>query len=113
MTDLLTTKLQIFQLNEKDVKDMICLLNDHEFAQADLPEEINSKYIAGLCSEDWGIYKTFTINLNRILAYLDKFCENDELHDHTRNQCDSLLQKIEAAPKSKWKMRARVGEKKR
>jgi hypothetical protein len=44
---------------------------------------------------------------------LDKLCENDEPRDHIGNQCDSLLQKIEAAPKSKWKMRARVGEKKR
>jgi hypothetical protein len=114
LTDLLMTKLQIAELNEKDVKDMICLLHDHELAESDLPEKINSKYVAELCSEDWGIYKTFNLNLNRILAYLDKLCENDQMRDHIRNQCNSLLQKIEAAPKSmKWKMRARVGEKKR
>jgi len=113
LTDLLMTKLQIAELNEKDVKDVICLLHDHELADSDLPEKISSKHVADLCSEDWGIYKTFTINLNRILAYSDKLGEN-EMRDHIRNQCESLLQKIEATPKSmKWKMRARVGEKKR
>lgn len=113
LTDLLMTKLQIAELNEKDVKDMICLLHDHELADSDAPEKINGRYIADLCAEDWGIYKTFTINLNRILIYLDKLGEN-EMRDHTRKQCENLLQKIEAAPKSmKWKMRARVGEKKR
>lgn len=113
LTDLLMTKLQIAELNEKDVKDMICLLHDHELADSDAPEKVNSRYVADLCAEDWGIYKTFTINLNRILIYLDKLGEN-EMRDHTRKQCESLLQKIEAAPKSmKWKMRARVGEKKR
>jgi len=113
LTDLLMTKLQIAELNEKDVKDMICLLYDHELADSDAPEKINSRYVADLCAEDWGIYKTFIINLNRILIYLDKLGEN-EMRDHTRKQCESLLQKIEAAPKSmKWKMRARVGEKKR
>jgi len=113
LTDLLMTKLQIAELNEKDVKDLICLLHDHEQADSDLPEKINSKYIADLCSEDWGIYKTFTINLNRVLAYLNKLGEN-KMRDLARKQCESMLQKIEAAPKSmKWKMRARVGEKKR
>ena len=113
LTDLLMTKLQIAELNEKDVKDMICLLHDHELADSDALEKINSRYVADLCAEDWGIYKTFTINLNRILIYLDKLGEN-EMRDHTKKQCESLLQKIEAAPKSmKWKMRARVGEKKR
>lgn len=114
LTDLLMTKLQIAELNEKDVKDMICLLNDHELADSDVPEKINSKHIADLCSGDWGIYKTFTINLNRILTYLDRLSENDMMRDSVRKQCDLLLQRIEKNPKSmKWKMRARVGEKKR
>jgi hypothetical protein len=85
----------------------------HRSADSDLPEKINGKHIAQLCAEDWGIYMTFTINLNKILTYLDKLAD-DEMREHTKKQCKSLLQIIETTPKSmKWKMRARVGEKKR
>jgi hypothetical protein len=114
LTDLLMTKLQIAELNEKDVKDMICLLYDHELADSDVPEKINSKRIVDLCATDWGLNKTLTININRILTYLDKLSENDGMREHVRSQCNSLLAQIVAAPKSmKWKMRAKVGEKKR
>ena len=114
LTDLLMTKLQIVELNEKDVKDMICLFNDHDLADADEPEKINSKYVADLCSKDWGVYKTFTMNLNRILAHLDKLGSDEKMRTRVADQCKAMLDKIEQVPKStKWKMRARVGEKKR
>lgn len=114
LTDLLMTKLQIVELNEKDVKDMICLLNDHDFADSDQPEKINSKYIADLCSKDWGVYKTFTMNLNRILTHLDKLGSDERMRTRVADQCEVLLNQIEQVPKgAKWKMRARVGEKKR
>jgi hypothetical protein len=114
LTDLLMTKLQIAELNEKDVKDMICLLNDHELANEDAPEKINSKYISQLCSNDWGVYKTFTMNLNRVLKYLDKLSQDDAMRSTVMKRCDALLGQIEEAPKTtKWKLRARVGEKKR
>ena len=114
LTDLLMTKLQIVELNEKDVKDMICLLNDHDFADSDQPEKINGKYIAEVCSKDWGVYKTFTMNLNRILAHLDKLGSDEKMRTRVAEQCKALLDQIEQVPKgTKWKMRARVGEKKR
>jgi hypothetical protein len=114
LTDLLMTKLQIFELNEKDVKDMICLLNDHDLADADIPEKINSKYISDLCSKDWGMYKTFTMNLNRILAQLGKLSNDDKVRTRVAEQCKTVINQIEYAPKTtKWKMRAKVGEKKR
>jgi len=114
LTDLLMTKLQIVELNEKDVKDMICLLHDHELASDDIPEKINSKYIADLCSKDWGMYKTFTMNLNRVLTKLDKLSQDEAMRSHVTKQCNALLTQIEEIPKTtKWKLRARVGEKKR
>jgi hypothetical protein len=114
LTDLLMTKLQIAELNEKDVKDMICLLNDHELASEDAPEKINANYISQLCSNDWGVYKTFTMNLNRVLKYLDKLSQDDAMRSTVMKRCIALLDQIEEAPKTtKWKLRARVGEKKR
>jgi predicted nucleotidyltransferase len=114
LTDLLMTKLQIVELNEKDVKDMICLLHDHELATDDIPEKINSEYIANLCSKDWGMYKTFTMNLSRVLTNLDKLSQDEAMRSHVTKQCKALLAQIEEIPKTtKWKLRARVGEKKR
>ena len=114
LTDLLMTKLQIVELNEKDVKDMICLLNDHDLADSDQPEKINSKYVVDVCSKDWGVYKTFTMNLNRILTHLDKLSSDDKMRTRVGQQCKIMLDQIEQVPKStKWKMRARVGEKRR
>jgi len=114
LTDLLMTKLQIVELNEKDVKDIVCLLNDHEIAAEDDPEKINGRYIAGVCSGDWGIYKTFTMNITRTTTHLDRVAGNEEIRDRVRKQSETLLHKIEETPKSmKWKMRAKVGEKKR
>jgi hypothetical protein len=114
LTDLLMTKLQIVELNEKDVKDMICLLNDHELADTDQPEKINSKHVAELCSKDWGMYKTFTMNLKRILAHLEKLSTDEKMRTRVTEQCGNMLDQIEKSPKTtKWKMRARVGEKKR
>ena len=114
LTDLLMTKLQIVELNEKDVKDMICLLNDHDLADSDQPEKINSKYVADLCSKDWGVCKTFTMNLNRILTNLEKLGSDEKMRARVAEQCRIMLDQIEKVPKStKWKMRAKVGEKKR
>ena len=53
LADLLLTKLQIFRLNEKDVRDVITLLVDAEVGEHDGPGMINAEYIARLCADDW------------------------------------------------------------
>jgi hypothetical protein len=114
LTDLLMTKLQIVELNEKDIRDMISLLNDHEFAESDTPEAINSKYITDLCARDWGLYKTFTMNLQKILAHLEQLSSDEQARLRVARQCKYLVDRLESSPKSaKWKLRAKVGEKKR
>jgi hypothetical protein len=114
LADLLATKLQIVQTNEKDVGDAICLLVDHEVGGTDLRDTINGEYLARLCGEDWGIYKTFTINLAG-LAILAELIEKWELKEPERDlvikRIAQLTAFIERAPKSiAWKMRASIGE---
>ena len=55
LADLLATKLQVVELTEREYRDIITLLNDHEFSNSDAPETINGKYLAKLCSKEWGI----------------------------------------------------------
>ena len=39
LSDLLMTKLQIVELNEKDARDMVCLLADHDLSDNDSDKE--------------------------------------------------------------------------
>ena len=54
LAELLLTKLQIVELNEKDLCDMHSLLITHEIGSAD-GDQINAQRIAGLCGADWGL----------------------------------------------------------
>ena len=115
LSDLLMTKLQIVELNEKDVRDVVCLLADHDLSHDDGERErINVKRIVDECAKNWGVYKTFTLNLNKIKALLPKY-ETDVTPADSKvvlERIDRILSSIEAAPKGVgWKMRAKVGEK--
>jgi hypothetical protein len=112
LADLLATKLQIVEINEKDLKDMLSMFIDHEIGNRDVPELINGAYLVKLCSDDWGIYKTFTMNLEKILMTLDNYELEDNQKQLARPRIENLRKMIEDAPKSfRWKMRAKVGEK--
>jgi hypothetical protein len=111
LADLLATKLQIIQTNEKDFGDMICLLLDHEIGGTDLQDTVNAEYLARLCSEDWGIYKTFTIKLAMLDVVVEKWDMQESERDLVTKRIGQLSATIEKAPKSiAWKMRASIGE---
>jgi len=112
MADLLATKLQIFKTNEKDFKDIIAMLLDHEVADSDKPDAINGARLAKLCANDWGIYKTFTIVLDKTAVMFDKFDLTPNDKELVKRRMERIRQLIENEPKSmNWKMRAKVGEK--
>jgi len=113
LAEMLLEKLQIIQINEKDVKDVIILLREHEVGEVD-NETVNSRYIARLLSDDWGFYYTATMNLNKIKSLLNnygKLVEDDK--KLVEDRIDRLIKTIEEEPKSLgWKMRAKIGKKK-
>lgn len=113
LAELLLTKLQIIELNEKDVRDTVLLFHGHEIADHD-DHGVNGQRIAELCGADWGLWRTITQNLERCREHVDDY----ELpaSDRTRigGRLDTLVQRIEDAPKTRgWKLRARIGERKR
>ncbi|MGE5691984.1 MAG: hypothetical protein ACM33B_15650 [Pseudomonadota bacterium] len=110
LAELLLTKLQIVELNEKDVRDALTLLHGHEVADRD-GDALNAARVAELCASDWGLWRTITHN---IVECRDRVAEYDL---STRDQADivrrfdTLLDRIEQEPKSRgWRLRARVGE---
>jgi hypothetical protein len=110
LADILLQKLQIVQINDKDLKDGMLLLLAAELAETE-ENAINVKYVAKLFADDWGFYYTATNNLKKIKeASLGVKALNDEQHQAIEKKADYLLKCIEEAPKSgKWKGRAKVG----
>ena len=105
--DLLLTKMQIVELNLKDLTDVVALLLDHPVGGED-GEEINATYIAGLLAQDWGFYRTWQLNLDRVRGALDQF--TIPRHD-VRARLTALWQVIERHPKPvRWRLRARIGD---
>lgn len=113
LEDLLMTKLQVIELNEKDVKDIICILRDHDVGDFSGGEVINIQRIAELCSHNWGLYTTTTENLQRILSAVDEYQITSNEKETVRLRINKLLNQIEKQPKSaRWKLRSKIGKKK-
>jgi len=109
LAELLLTKLQIIELNEKDVRDTVALLLEHEVTNDDAG--VNSWHISELCAEDWGLWRTITRNLETLR---DRVGGYDVDRDVVSSRVSLLLERIEATPKSRsWRIRAKVGERKR
>ncbi|AWR97053.1 hypothetical protein DFR86_05405 [Acidianus sulfidivorans JP7] len=107
-SDLLLTKMQIINLTENDKKDVAALLYDFEIGDKDTEKTIDGNYIANILSQDWGFYKTYTINHERIIEFL----KDNKYANQIVPKLNKLLEKIEKHPKTmKWKMRAKIGEK--
>jgi len=112
VSDLLMTKLQIVEIEERDWKDIACIVLDHELANSDSADKINKDYIADICSKDWGIYRTFTQNLEKIQPYVQEIGLEDSRKEVARARVKALAEAIEQAPKSmKWKTRSMIGDK--
>lgn len=110
LADLLATKLQIVQINDKDLRDMATLFLDHDVESQD-GETINGAYIAKLCSVDWGIWKTFTNNIAKLKDSFDGNILSKSEAEKVTERVVKLNDLIEGEPKSlSWKLRARVGE---
>jgi hypothetical protein len=113
LAELLLTKLQIIELNEKDVRDTFALLHDHPVGEED-GESVNAAHIAKLCSSDWGLWRTFTANLEALNGHLKRYELPDEGKERISERVKALLQRIEGEPKTfGWKMRAKIGDRKR
>ena len=113
LAELLLTKLQIIELNEKDVRDALALLYDHPVEERD-GDAINGAHIARLCASDWGLWRTFTANLDSLDDHLGRYDLSDEDKQRIKERIQELQARIEEEPKSfGWKMRAKIGDRKR
>jgi hypothetical protein len=117
VTDLLLSKLQIVDLTEKDAQDAIYLLARFPVEEGDEPGAIGLQPIRALVADDWGWWRTLTMNLERIAT----FATADGSHLVPSNAAQDVLHALErlsesvtSVPKTvRWRIRAKVGEHKR
>jgi hypothetical protein len=114
--DVLLSKLQIIELNEKDARDLLHLLGGVPVGNGGAGAggaTIDTDRFGKLLGADWGWWRTVTGNLAKLPALAAEHPElvpPDPPHDPIA-QSQELLRLAEAVPKGvKWKLRANVGD---
>jgi len=109
--DLLFTKLQIVEANDRDIRDILALVCDHELSSADVPETIDVSHIASLCARDWGLEKTCLHTLEWARSTIEQHLEDPLLAERTRQRLGDLAQAIASQSKTcRWRLRALIGD---
>jgi 8-oxo-dGTP pyrophosphatase MutT (NUDIX family) len=112
--ELLLTKLQVAEINVKDLSDAAMLLWDHEPAAADGPGLLNVARMAATCGADWGLYTTVTDNLGACGDLLPSLVAAGPERDRIGGRIGEVARALAAAPKTMgWQLRAKVGRRKR
>jgi hypothetical protein len=108
--ELLLTKLQVAEVNRKDLSDVAMLLWDHEPGDGDGPGQVNLTRMAKVCGEDWGLYTTATGNLAACAGLLGELVADAGARARIAGRIGAITGALESAPKTiAWRMRARVG----
>src|SRR5262249_8749084 len=107
-SDLLLTKLQIVEINRKDLLDAITLLCVCPVTAEARPGAIDLERLSAVTSRDWGWYTTLIDNLARIPPAAAETLGDAAVRITER--VATLRAALEQAPKSLgWKLRAGVG----
>jgi hypothetical protein len=121
-SDLLLTKLQIVQLNQKDILDALRLLLNHPLADVDDPptdtatlgansvsDALSVTRIVSITSADWGWHTTLGDNLHKVAAASPQLLATEHSHTITA-RIDALLHAMQATRKGmRWKARSTLG----
>ena len=108
--DLLLSKLQIVEINLKDIKDAFVLLALHPVSRDVGGGTIDLDYICGLLGNDWGFHRTATGNLDRLMQRIRDFDVGLARQEGVLSAATLLKNELMECPKTmKWKIRAKIG----
>ena len=110
LVDLLLEKLQIVQINRKDLIDIMVLLRQYPIvSEGDRTGQIDGSYVARLCGNSWGLWKTAAMNLEKTAQFAGEYLELEDA-EAVRERLRALSDLIARHPRSlKWKLRSVVG----
>lgn len=111
LADLAILKLQVVETNDKDHLDICAIFADHDLSEDD--SGVNSHYIAELTATDWGLWRTLGMVAERT-GHFARGLPDFEAADRVVERLERLRGELDSIPKSRgWKLRARVGDRKR
>ena len=117
-TDLVLEKIQIHEINEKDVKDLITLFAACEIADEEGRGRMNRKHIGNVLANDWGFWYDALSNLDKVVHFAQRYKEEGrleaELLETVVEKISNLKRTVDETPKTKsWEKRSREGTKKK
>ena len=115
--DVVLEKLQIHEINRKDLIDLIVLFLVHDTHDRHGKNSIDGIYVGKALSAEWGFWYDATANLEKVKS-LVAILEKDGKLSHSQSQIveqriQKLLEYVNHTPKDrKWEKRAKTGTKK-
>jgi len=107
--DLLLTKLQIVELNDKDVLDTLALLHDLTLTRGNGPG-IDIDHLERVWGDDWPLWKTSQLTLDKIRRAVPSILE-EPASTRVLRSIAGVQTVLDSGRKGlRWKLRARVGE---
>ena len=115
--DIVLEKLQIHEINRKDLIDLVALFLVHDVVEQSSKEAIDGGYVAKILSNDWGFWYDATTNMDKVKLMLGELSKEGKLDpaqsQSTMQRIEKLLDIISKTPKThNWDKRAKTGTKK-
>ena len=119
LTDLVLEKLQIHEINRKDLVDLIIVFLGHPVSSngANERESVDGVYISRVLGDDWGFWYDAVTNLNKAKSFANELTNEGKLtSEHlstVSREVNRLVEMANSSPKTKrWEVRSKVGTKK-
>jgi hypothetical protein len=116
--DLVLEKLEIHEINEKDLKDLVLLFAANSIANTEGESVINGKHIASILSNDWEFWYEAKLNLEKVQKFVVNYVGEKRVDAQVgttiRARIEELTRLIDEEPKSKdWQKRSKAGPQKK
>ena len=109
-TALALMRLQLVEMSDEALSDLAALFIEYDVSLVTKANQIDASQITALCVDDWGWYKTISMNLEQIIYFAEDsllLAERNAVIERARR----LKSSLDATPKSlRWQARARLGE---
>jgi hypothetical protein len=108
-SDLLLTKLQIVQINHKDVLDLMALLYDQQLVDG-APDALDPTFLGTLWGRDWPLWRTSQLTLAKVRTEIDEILP-EGMRQMVKERIAQLEEVLVTGNKSlAWRLRARIGD---
>jgi hypothetical protein len=109
--DLFLSKLQIVNLNEKDVHDTITLVKDVYVDFQPYPGVLDLHHVAEVCAADWGLYIDVMNNIDTVVDHVADYDLGPRDAARVRRTLELAQDMMtEQAKTLRWRLRSRIGK---